>query len=108
MQRAFVDQPERRGVPKRCRAAVAEDDLIAVGQREQLAQSVPDAADEVLDGGLPVRCAEQVDGGGQRLQLVRADLGRSAAEASVAGFEVGGNRQFGHVAKSSDRTYAVS
>ena len=34
-----LDQAERRDVPERGRAAVAEDDLVAVGQREQLAQA---------------------------------------------------------------------
>ena len=96
MQRALVDQPERRGVPERRRAAVAEDDLVAVGQREQLAQPVADAADEVLHRRLPVRGSEHIACGGQRLQLLRPHLGRPAAEASVVGFEVGGNCQFGH------------
>ena len=37
VQRAPLDQPEGRGVPEGGRAAVAERDLVAVGQREQLA-----------------------------------------------------------------------
>jgi hypothetical protein len=102
VQRALVDEPERRGVPERRRTTVAEDDLVTVGQREQLAQPVADAADEVLDRRLPVRRAEQVNGGGQRLQLFRPYLGRPATEASVVGLEVGGNCQFGHAVKSSD------
>jgi hypothetical protein len=35
-------------------------------------------------------------------------LGRSATEAAIAGFEVGGNREVGHVDKSSDRAYSRS
>ncbi len=104
VQRALVDQPERGGIPERRRAAVAEDDLVAVGQREELAQPVADPADQVLDRRLPVRRAEQVARGGQRQQLFGADLGGAASEAAVAGFEVGGNREVGHAVKSSDRT----
>ena len=59
VQRALVDQPERGGVPERRRPAVAEDDLVAVGHREQLAQPVAHPADQVLDRRLPVRGAEQ-------------------------------------------------
>ena len=62
VQRPLVDQPERRGIPERRRAAVAEDDLVAVGHREKFAQPVADPADEVLDRGLPVRGAEQRGG----------------------------------------------
>ena len=33
----LLDQPERGGVPEAGRPPVAEDDLVAVGQREELA-----------------------------------------------------------------------
>ena len=104
VQRALVDQPERGGVPERRRAAVAEDDLVAVGHREQLPQPVAHPADEVLDRRLPVRRSEHVARGGQRRQLLGADLGGAASEAAVAGLEVGGDREVGHAVKSSDRS----
>ncbi len=59
VQRAALDEAERRGVPERCRAAVAERYLIALGQREQLAQPAADLSDERLDGLLAMRGAHQ-------------------------------------------------
>ena len=47
VQRALADQAAGGGVPERRRAAVAERDLVAVGQREQLAQAGADLADEL-------------------------------------------------------------
>ena len=96
VQRALVDQPERGGIPERGRAAVAEDDLVAVGSGEQLLDAVAHAADQVLDRRLPVRGAEQVARSGQRLELFGADLDGPAAEATVLGLEVGGNRRVSH------------
>ena len=55
----LLDQPERRDVPERRGAAVAEHDLVAVGQREQLGQPLADPADDVADRRLPVRRAHQ-------------------------------------------------
>jgi len=78
------DVPERRGT------ADAEDNLIAFGGAEELAQPVADRTHQVLDRCLPVGGAQ--DGGrcgGQSLDLFRTDLGRSSAEASVFRQEVG-------------------
>ena len=57
VQRAPPDEAGCRGVPERGGAAVAENDLVAVRQAEELAQPVPHATDDVLDRRLPVRCA---------------------------------------------------
>src|SRR5262249_54755547 len=86
VQGGRVHGSEGRGVPERGRAAVAEHDLVAVGEREQLAKTVTYAADQVLHRGLAVRRAEQAGrGGGQRLQLLGSHLRRSGSETSVAG-----------------------
>lgn len=85
-----LDEAERGGVPERGRAAVAEDDLVALGDLEQVGEAGADAADQVLDGLLAVRGAE--DRGAARhegLELCAADLRRSAAEATVGGEEFG-------------------
>jgi hypothetical protein len=82
---ALADEPERRHVPERRRAAVAENDLPTVRQREQLPQPAADGTDEVLDRPLAVRCPDdRSPGGDERLQLLGADLARAAAEPSVA------------------------
>ena len=59
--RPVPDQAERGDVPERGGAAVAEDDLVAVGQREQRGQAVADPLDQRRDRGLPVRGAEVAD-----------------------------------------------
>ena len=41
-----VDQPERGGVPERGAAAVAEQHLVAVGEREEVGETGADAADD--------------------------------------------------------------
>ena len=90
--RAVADQADRGGVPEGRRPAVAEDDLVAVGQVEQLGEALADLPDQALDRRLPVRGAH--DRGavvGQGLQRLRADLGRPAAEAAVGGQELGGD-----------------
>ena len=56
--RAVADQAEGGDLPERRRAAVAEHDLVVVGQREQVAQPGAHAADLGLDRLLPVRGAE--------------------------------------------------
>jgi aspartate/methionine/tyrosine aminotransferase len=43
-----LDEAEGGGVPEDRRAAVAEDDLVPVRQREQRGQALPDPGDEVL------------------------------------------------------------
>ena len=98
MQRLLPDETERSGIPERGGTTVAEDDLVALGEREQVFQTTAHASDDVLDGLLPVAGAEHgrtdVD---QGLQLLGANLGRAATEASVGGKKIGGNdRQIGH------------
>src|SRR5690606_41562906 len=56
---ALLDEAEGRGVPERRRATVAEDDLVALGQAEQLREPLADASHEVLHGRLAVRSAEE-------------------------------------------------
>ncbi len=56
---ALADEPEHRRVEERVRAADAEHDLVAVGQREQLGETLAEAADEVAHGRLPVRGAHE-------------------------------------------------
>ena len=105
VQRALVDEPERRGVPERRRAAVAEDHLVAVGQREQL----PDARrGPGRPGSSPVPAGARCRTGRPRRPAPASCSGRTfdgpQPNRPSRGFEVGGNRQFGHAVKSSDRT----
>ena len=104
VQRPLVDEAEGGGVPEGGGPAVAEHHLVAVGNREQLPQPGADPADQVLDGRLPVRRAEQLGARGhQRLQLFGPDLRRSAPEPAVGGFEGVGNRQLiSHAVKPSE------
>ena len=60
VQRPLADEPGGGCVPEGGRAAVAERDLVAVRQAEELAQPDPDAGDQVLDRLLAVRGAHQV------------------------------------------------
>src|SRR5699024_5921030 len=72
--------------------AVAEHHLVAVRQREELRESGPHAADEFLDGLLPVRGAHHCGaGGGECGHLFRAHARRACAEAPVGGLEVVGD-----------------
>ena len=89
--------PKRRDVPERGRAAVAEHDLVALGQREQRGQPVAHPADGVADRRLPVRRTHQRGAGrGQRVEVRRSGswrgrrrsvrrraAGRSGSVASV-------------------------
>src|SRR5690606_5523289 len=102
VQRPLVDQPERGGVPERGGAAVAEDHLIAVGQREQFPDAVADPADQVLHRRLAVRGAEQIARRGQCLELFGPDFRRPGSEPTVTGFEIGGDLEFSHGDKGSD------
>ena len=88
---AIADEPGGGGVPERRRAAVAEHDLVAVGQAEQLAEAVADRADQVADRRLAVRGAHQVGALGEPRERLRADLRGAAAEAAVGRLEVGGD-----------------
>jgi hypothetical protein len=59
MQRPLADQAAGGGVPERRRAAVAERHLVALRQREQLAEAGADPPDQLLDRRLPVGGAHQ-------------------------------------------------
>ena len=94
---APLDQPEGGGVPERGRAAVAEQDLVAVGQREQLGQPVAQLADREAHRGLAVAGAQV---GRRTPRSARSTAsGRTfdgpAAEAAVAGQQVGGDGDVG-------------
>ena len=92
MLRALFDEAERRDVPERGRATVAEDDLVPVGEFEEVGEAGPDLADDLLDARTPVRGAEVARAGrGEGSHRFGADLGRAGTEPAVAGFEVGRN-----------------
>lgn len=89
---AVADEAEGRDVPERGRSAVAENDLIAVGQGEELRETRAEATHLGLHGLLAVRRA-QVGAGHveQPAHLLAAHLGRTRAEASIARQEIGGD-----------------
>jgi hypothetical protein len=76
----------------------AEHDLVVVGQREEVADALAHPAHEVLDRGLAVGGAEQGGaGGGEGLDRLGADLGRTCSEAAVGGLDrVGDADRVGH------------
>lgn len=81
---ALADEAEGGCVPERGGAPVAEHDLPALAQAEQLVQALPHRTDEVLHRRLPMRRAEQVAVGlGEREHLFGAHLGRATSEPSV-------------------------
>ncbi len=87
--RALADQAERGDVPEQGRAAVAQDHLVALGQREQLGQTGSHPPDHLPHGRLPVRRAEQAGGhGADGVDLLGAHLARPRAEPAVARQEV--------------------
>ena len=99
-----LDQPEGRHVPERRGAAVAQHDLVAVGEREQLGQSRADPAHDVADRRLAVRGAHQARPGRREgVEVARLDLGGTCAEPAVRGLEVGRDLQVGHGAIVSAR-----
>ena len=91
VQGALAHQPGGGGVPEGGRAAVAERDLVAVGQREELAEAGADAADQVADRRLAVRGAHQRRLLGELGERLGAHLRGPAAEAAVGGLQLGGD-----------------
>ena len=79
-----LDESEARGVPERGGAAVAEEDLVAVGESEQFGDPGAYPADDRLHRRLAVAGA-QVVAGRSRKRLHRLDphLRRSGAESTV-------------------------
>ena len=83
---AVLDQAERRQVEERRRASVAEHDLVAVGQPEQLGEALPHPSDDLAHAGAAVRGPEVARRDrGERGEPGGADLGRSRAEPAVGG-----------------------
>src|SRR5438132_3048809 len=96
MLAAPLDEPEGGCIPEHGGAAVAEEHLVAVGQREEGAQSVAQPAHHRPHARLAVARAE-VDGcrGAQRGDSLGAHLGRPAPEAAVAREQVGWESDIG-------------
>jgi hypothetical protein len=95
---ALADKAERGDVPEGGRAAVAEDDLIALRETEQVGQTFADLTHEVPDRGLAVRGSEhRTTERGQVGDLLGANLAGPAAESTVLGQELGGDGQRGGV-----------
>ncbi len=96
-----VDEAEGGRVPKAGGAPVPEGHLVAVGQGEEVAEPVPQAAHHRLDRLLPVAGPEEVTGPGRQAgDGLGADLGGARAEAPVGGEQVvrdGDVRGVGHV-----------
>src|SRR5690606_24696022 len=90
------DEGEGGSVPERGGAAITEYDFVAVGEAEQVGEAAAHPADEVFHGRLTVRGAEQARGCGERVELLGPHLGGAAAEASVAGEQVGWDCHRGH------------
>ena len=90
VQGALAHQPGGGGVPEGGRAAVAERDLVAVGQREELAEARRGrGATRSRTGAW--RCEVPISSRalGQRRQRLRAHLRGPAAEAAVGGLQLG-------------------
>src|SRR5690606_9072835 len=94
------DEAERGGVPERGGAAVAEHDLVAAGEREQLRHAVAERRNHEPHGGGAVAGAQVGAGAlGQRGGRLGPDLGRAGAEAPVGGQQVLGDPyRFGRLA----------
>src|SRR6185312_10275310 len=74
VQRALAHQAARRGVPERRGAAVAEHDLVAVGDVEEIAQPTSHPSHELPDGLLAVRGTHQRSSRrGEMLELLGTD-----------------------------------
>ena len=83
---ALADQVERRHVPEGGGAAVAEDHLVAVGQREQLGQPLSHPAHHGAHPLLPVGGAEvRRTRRRERVESLDPHLARPGAEPAVRG-----------------------
>ena len=101
--RLLPDQPERGDLPERGGSAVAEDDPVSVGQREQLGEPGLDPGDQALDRLLAVGRSEHArPRRGEGCELLGAYLGGPGAEPAVRGLDVGGNHYVSHGCKPSD------
>ena len=98
VQRTLLDEAGDEAVPEGVGAAVAEHDLVAVGQLEQLGQAVAKGADHEAYGTLPVRGAHHLGRGVHHgLDLLGPHLRRTGAEPAVGGLDVGWDRDLGGV-----------
>ncbi len=80
----LLDQGDRCDVPEGGGTAVSEHYLIALGEREEIGEACPHSADQALDRLLPVRGAQHgAVGGGQCIDLLIADPGRTGTEPTV-------------------------
>ncbi len=105
VQRALPNQTQRGGIPECRGTAIAEHDLVALRQREQLAQAGPDPPDQGLNRRLPVRGTHhRATGTGQCGQLLGTDLRWPASEPAVGGLEVGGDGQLRGLRHTVDLT----
>ena len=92
----LLHEAEGCNIPERGGTADAEDNLVALGRAEELAEALADRAHEVLDGGLPVgRAQNGFRRRRERIDLFLPDLGWPGSEPSVPGQEVGGNSDAG-------------
>src|SRR6185437_12809723 len=83
MQRPLADEPGCGGIPEGGRPAVAQGDLVAVGQAEELTEPLTNPRDKVLDRRLAVRGPHQLVLTRQPGEGLGPHLRGAAAEAAV-------------------------
>src|SRR4051812_22619170 len=108
--RLLLDQPERRDVPERRRAAVAEHDLVTVGRAEQRREPLADTSYDALHTLLAVRRPEvRRPGGRERGELLGTHLRRAGPEPPVTRAQLSGDHEIGvaHPPILSDLRYAL-
>ena len=85
-----LDETEDCGIPEQRRAAVADQHLVVVGEREQLGQTAPDPVHDRADAVLAVARAEKAGRGvGERGDRRVRHLRRTGAESPVARAQCG-------------------
>ncbi len=95
VQRAVVDQPERRGVPEGRGAAVAERHLVSLRGGEQFAQPGANFPNQPFDRRLAVGGAQQRAAFAREArQRLGSHLRGSAAKAPVGGDQLGGDDEW--------------
>ena len=94
--RLLLDQAERRDVPERRRATVAEHDLVAVGRAEQRREPLADTSYDALHTLLAVRRPEvRRPGGRERGELLRTHLRRAGPEPPVTRAQLSRDHEIG-------------
>ena len=90
--------PNDRRVPEQRRAAVADQHLVSVGEREQLGQTVPDAVHHGADAVFAMARAEEAGRRvGERGNRLVGNLRRTGAEPPIGRPEVGGDLDHGTI-----------